>query len=154
MFYGGPMITLAIPVILASRNNSPSKMLSFEPWPEGTVKNQLILNRYGIQMRQAAFGALRISAPFLLCSSSHILMPVRGQVNQLLKNEGEPHWSIFLYILISSSAQQPSVIFLGFFFLGEVYHQTKKKKKKQTAEVVLCALLNLSGWEIRIRRFI
>lgn len=124
------MITLAIPVVLASKNNSPSKMLYFEPRPEGMVKNQLLLIRYGIQRRQAAFGALRVSAPSLLCPSSHILMPVRGQVKQLLKNEGEPHWSIFLQILISSSAEWPSVTFLGFFFLREVYHQTKKKKKK------------------------
>ena len=42
------MITLAIPVVLASKNNSPSKMLYFEPRPEGMVKNQLLLIRYGI----------------------------------------------------------------------------------------------------------
>ena len=48
IFYGGPMITLAIPVVLASKNNSPSKTLYFEPRPEGMVKNQLLLIKYGI----------------------------------------------------------------------------------------------------------
>lgn len=144
------MITLAILVILASKNNSPSKMLYFEPWPEGMVKNQLILTRYGIQTRQAAFAALRISAPSLLCPPSHILMPVRGQVNQLLKNESEPHWSIFFHILISPSAEWPSVTFLGFFFLREVYHQTKKKADYRSCGVCITEFIWLRNKDKKV----
>ena len=67
-------------------------------------------------------------------------MPVRGQVNQLLKNENEPHWSIFLHILISPSAEVAFCYFSGFLLSRGSLSLNRKKIKKKKADYRSCVV--------------
>lgn len=52
-------------------------MPSFKSWPERMAKNWFFLIRYGMKTREAAFGALSISALLLFPSTSVFLQRLK-----------------------------------------------------------------------------
>lgn len=109
-------------------------MLSFELWPEGMGKNWLILTSYGIKRRQAAFGALSMSALLLLLSTPLCLQRPRKSAPEGTVRAGGPPSST----LISPTPEWPSITFLRLFFLGGVYTRKKKGMDRKIVHITEC----------------
>lgn len=134
-------------LLLFSKNSCPN-MLSFERWPEGMVKSWLIWTRHGIKDETGSIWRPQYAIP--TSDPIYLAVPVGSQEVSSWRNaEGKWAWATILHTYFTYFR-----IAFDSFSESLLPWESLPQEKTRTGMKKLCILPSVSGWKMRIRRFV